>query len=126
MIDEAYFWAALEFRVTAELSVTLHKTLHAGSWCDGIEPTVFNLQQRSPYIQGIAWAGKSGQDDWMFRLYLRKRYSERSQIRWEHHLPDSALTHWLEYDVENRWIIVDPLDSVRDEHRAWLRESHSS
>lgn len=114
-MTESDFWTSLEYRICSEMSGMRERSLK-NHWCDGLVATQLHLQGR-PRITGMAWFGETGQEEWGFTLYLRRRYRSRGEIVWATLLPGEYLTGWLEIDLKEKHLRMDPRAAVSDDSK---------
>jgi hypothetical protein len=113
-VDEAEYWASLEFRICREFAGMSENHLR-GLWCDGLVPTRFLLDDPTPRVTGTAWiCNGPRQAEWEFALFLPGPISSREEIDWRALLPAENVTRWLAVDVEGRRIQIEPAAAVRD------------
>ncbi len=107
---ESEFWAQLEIQICRELASL--DDARRFLWCDGLVPDTFELSESPPYIEGAAWFGNSGQENWRFRLLLPQGYALHKDIQWSSLLPEEDKTWWLTVRQEDRLLIIAPLDAA--------------
>ena len=112
-LTESDFWASLEYRICAEVAGASDRQLR-GYWCDGLVAGESFLQGRRPRITGCAWFGATGQEEWTFTLFLRRRHASRDAIDWAALLPPADVTGWLAIDVAKKHLTMDPTAAVPD------------
>ncbi|MEN3611368.1 hypothetical protein AAH979_17635 [Plantactinospora sp. ZYX-F-223] len=107
-MGEEDFWVRLEFRICAEFQSSEDRQLRC-NWCDGLVAEEYNLLCEEPCIRGRAWCGPNGQEPWKFVLLVAPTVRMREEIIWSTLLPDDRMTGWLQPDIQNKSMIIDPL-----------------
>jgi hypothetical protein len=107
-MDEADFWARLEYRICAEFRGFEDKRLRS-CWCDGLVAEEYDLSSTWPCIRGRAWCGIDGQESWRFVLRVSPDVRTREGIDWFALLPPDHMTGWLLPDLSSRSMELDPL-----------------
>lgn len=111
MTEEEY-WSRLEFRVCGEFA-GLREGFLRNLWCDGFAPHEYLLSDAQPRITGIAWICNIEQQvEWNFTLLLPRAYPSRDAVNWGSLLPADNFTYWLGFDVERRYIEIEPAAAV--------------
>jgi hypothetical protein len=108
-LDEAGFWAWLEYRISTELRESEDSRLRYYS-CDGLVPEEYDLLGEQRCIQACAWIGHGRlQEEWNFTLPLASAVMDREEIGWAALLPQDTLTGWLAPDPQRKTLMIDPL-----------------
>ncbi len=110
-MDEADYWARLEYRVCREFA---RMGQHLRSlWCDGFIPEQYFLDDAIPRITGRAWiCNGPKQDEWGFTLLLPHPVGSRDEIDWVLLLPPENATRWLSLDQRGKHIQIEPSAAV--------------
>lgn len=108
-MNQAEYWARLEYRLCDELAGMEDKQLRA-LWCDGIVPQQFLLEEDVPRVVGYAWmaTGSRKQDQWEFVLFLPHPVASEEAVEWSSLLPPDGATDWLEIDLQARAVRIHP------------------
>lgn len=113
-MDEADYWAALEFRVCREFAEMRENHLRH-LWCDGFIPEQYLLAGPSPHIVGRAWiCNGPKQEEWEFTLFLKHPVGSQVEINWPSLLPPENVTRWLALDRAGKRIHIEPSAAVAD------------
>jgi hypothetical protein len=113
-MDEATFWASLEYRVCRELAGMPENKLRY-LWCDGFIPRQYFLDEPTPRITGTAWVCNGpSQAEWRFTLFLSHAVRSRNEIGWAALLPPDNVTRWLAVDQLGKRIEIEPSAAVPD------------
>jgi hypothetical protein len=113
-VDEAEYWASLEYRVCREFAGMRDNHLRY-LWCDGFLPARYVLDPPTPRITGTAWiCNGSRQAEWAFTLLLPHPVQSPQEIAWEALLPPENVTRWLALDLMGQRIEIEPPAGVRD------------
>ena len=113
-MDEADYWARLEYRVSREFAGMAERRLRS-LWCEGFIPQQYLFSEPTPRIVGRAWIGGGpAQHEWEFTLFLPPETRSRDEIEWAALLPAEDVTRWLALDLAARRIQIKPLAAVRD------------
>ena len=123
-MSEAYFWDALEYRVSRELSSSHWPARLVRSsdgqdvrsyWCDGFIPDNFVRDSEGARITGVACMGgipgqrATYQERWTFDLFLGEQIQSRDEIVWSDFLPAPDASDWLAIDVPAKALFISPL-----------------
>jgi hypothetical protein len=113
-MDEADYWARLEYRVSREFAAMAERRLRS-LWCDGFIPQQYLISEPAPRVVGRAWIGDGPtQHEWEFTLVLASGARSRDEIKWGALLPAEDMTRWLALDLAARRIQIEPMAAVRD------------
>ena len=113
-MDEAGFWARLEYRVCREFAGMSDNRLRF-LWCDGFIPEQYLLNEQKPRIVGQAWiCNGSRQDAWTFTLFLPHPVRSREEIEWAALLPAENVTRWLAFDQPGKSVQMEPSAAAPD------------
>jgi hypothetical protein len=113
-VNEATYWATLEFRITDELAGLSDRDLRY-LWCDGLLPVQFLLDDPTPRIIGRAWiCNGPKQAEWQFTLFLPSLVGSRAEIDWAALLPAEDVTCWLALDLVGKRFEIDPAAAIAD------------
>jgi hypothetical protein len=113
-MDEADYWASLEYRVCREFAGMPERRLQY-LWCDGFIPSEYRLDDPQPRITGRAWiCNGPKQAEWEFALLLPRPFRSRQEIDWASLLPAENVTRWLSLDERTRRIEMEPAAAVPD------------
>ena len=113
-MNEATYWASLEYRVGREFAGMLDGRLRC-LWCDGFLPEQYLLDDNRPRITGRAWICKgSQQEEWEFTFLLPNPVGSLNEIDWASLLPPDNVTRWLSLDQTGMYIEIDPAAAVPD------------
>ena len=112
-MNEADFWAHLEFRLCSELrgmdDVELRRL-----WCDGFKPETLDTERGC--FTGTVWMAEchsTKQEEWDFALYLGDEPCDRERINWAALLPDYELTGWVDLDFKRRIVTLRPANAYK-------------
>jgi len=106
-MDEKAFWGRLEYRLCSELARRSEKELR-GLWCDGIYPIHYFAEGRRPHLQGRAYFGKTGQEEWEFTHFVGRRVRRADELDWASLMPSEDVSGWLTLDLQRRTLTIDP------------------
>jgi hypothetical protein len=113
-VDEADYWASLEYRICREFARMPENHLRY-LWCDGFIPAQYLLDAPAPQIKGTAWiCNGRRQAEWVFALFLRHPVSSRHEIEWAALLPPDNVTQWLALDRQGKRVEIEPSAAVPD------------
>jgi hypothetical protein len=113
-MEQNEYWSRLEFRLCDEFKGMSDKRF-SNLWCDGFIPDVYLIRQKRPMITGRVWIVKvQNQQQWEFKLFLRKRFNSVDEIDWEKYLPPLNVTKWLAVDWDREIIQIEPTAAVPD------------
>ncbi|HBI41439.1 MAG TPA: hypothetical protein DDY78_01100 [Planctomycetales bacterium] len=113
-MNEADFWARLEYRVCREFA-GMPETHLRHLWCDGFIPEQYLLGDQAPRISGRAWiCNGRRQAEWEFTLLLPRPVNSRDEIEWSSLLPPENMTRWLSLDQAGKRIDIEPAAAVPD------------
>ncbi len=113
-MSEADFWVSLEFRLGHEFA-GLPERRYRYFWCDGFEPSEYELAGPSPRITGWCWiCNGPRQAEWQFALLLPRPVGSREEIDWPSLLPPPNVTRWMALDEGRRSIEIEPAAAVPD------------
>jgi hypothetical protein len=113
-VNEADYWAALEYRVCREFAGMRDRHLRY-LWCDGFIPEQYALDGPSPSVAGRAWVGDGPrQQEWDFVLFLDRPYGSPQEIDWRRLLPAENMTRWLSADPAKKSIQIEPSAATPD------------
>jgi len=113
-MDEADFWASLEYRVCRELAGMQNWDLRH-LWCDGFMPERYHLGAPEPRITGTAWSGHGQrQEEWELTLFLPHAARAREEIDWPSLMPSEKMTRWLALDQGARRLQIEPAAAIPD------------
>jgi hypothetical protein len=106
-VDEAGYWASLEYRICREFDGMPDRRLRS-LWCDGFIPAQYLFSEPNWICNGPS------QDEWDFTLFLPQHVRSRVAIPWASLLPAEDVTRWLALDLRGRRIQIEPMAAVRD------------
>jgi hypothetical protein len=113
-LDEADYWARLEYRVSREFEGMSERRLRS-LWCDAFMPQHYLVSEPTPRIIGRALiCDGPSQHEWEFTLFLPTGVGSRDEIAWASLLPAQDVTRWLAVDLAGKRILVEPLAAVND------------
>lgn len=105
-MDESEFWTKLERRICGELA-NMRDPAWRYWWCDGFRLRIVDREKGE--ITGRVWMVQGmNQQDWSFRLSLRKLSSEEERIDWSALLPAEHETRWLSMDLAKKHVTIEP------------------
>jgi hypothetical protein len=91
-MDEAEYWASLEYRVCREFDGMPDRRLRS-LWCDGFIPAQYFFSEPNPRIVGQVWiCNGPSQHQWEFTLFLSHQVRSRDEIPWASLLPTEGVT----------------------------------
>ncbi|MEQ1695006.1 MAG: hypothetical protein ABL901_04115 [Hyphomicrobiaceae bacterium] len=105
-MTEEYFWGALEYRISDELSGMEDPRLNC-MCCDGICGGIIRPQSEPAYISGTVWIGPEGQTEMQFTMTLPEGLSSGDELPWQDLFPPDNLTGWLHVDYRKRRVAID-------------------
>jgi hypothetical protein len=113
-VNEADYWARLEYRVCREFEGMSERPLRS-LWCDGFIPGQYFISEPTPRIVGRAWiCDGPSQHEWEFTLFLPYGAEARDEIEWASLLPAEDVTRWLAVDLAGKRIQIEPLAAISD------------
>lgn len=105
-MEESEFWTKLERRICSELAAMSDPTWRSW-WCDGFRPWIVDHKKRE--VTGRVWMVHGmNQQDWGFRLSLRKLSTGTEQVDWAALLPAENETCWLKMDLNKEHLTIEP------------------
>lgn len=113
-MGERDFWVSLEFRLCQEFA-GLPERRDQYLWCDGLDPSEYQLDGPLPRITGRCWICDGPRpDEWEFALLLPRSFPSREDIDWASLLPSRNMTRFMAFDEKRRYLEIEPAVAVPD------------
>jgi hypothetical protein len=105
-MTESEFWDRLEFRICTELQGSPQKPLN-WLWCDGLVADRYEFTADPPRIEGRAWFGQTGNEQWTFTLTLPRAIHSMDDIDWTTLMPAQDDHGWLRVDEARKVLRIN-------------------